>query len=176
MTVADDGPLLVRVQLRDHRRHEEARREAVLGEQAARTARDHLIVRTAWLYGLGGRHFVGAIQRQVDAGDLAPGIGEETEIGPRAAADLEDLSAIAEAGQIDRRLDRTIGAISRTLSDVVTVFDPDTVTDNSTLEPGKNSLPSTGIPYVIVNGQVVVDDSVVQRIDAGVAIRNAITE
>ena len=43
-------------------------------------------------------------------------------------------------------------------------------------EIGKNSIPSTGIPYVIVNGTVVVDDSKVQRVAPGVAIRNAIVE
>ena len=58
----------------------------------------------------------------------------------------------------------------------ITIFDPETVTDNATPKIGENSLPSTGIPYVIVNGQVVVDDSVVQRVDAGVAIRNAVIE
>ncbi len=58
----------------------------------------------------------------------------------------------------------------------ITIFDPETVTNNSSSKAGENSLPSTGIPYVIVNGQVVVDDSVVQRIDAGVAIRNPIVE
>ncbi len=36
----------------------------------------------------------------------------------------------------------------------ITVFDPDTVTDNSTMRDG--GLPSTGIPYVLVNGTVVV--------------------
>ncbi|NDR56668.1 amidohydrolase family protein [Aliiruegeria sabulilitoris] len=56
----------------------------------------------------------------------------------------------------------------------ITIFDPETVTDNSTPKIGENSLPSTGIPYVVVNGQVVVDDSVVQNIPAGVAIRNAL--
>lgn len=54
----------------------------------------------------------------------------------------------------------------------ITIFDPETVTDNSTPEIGKNSLPSTGIPYVIVNGTIVVDDSEVQRVTPGVAIRN----
>ena len=58
----------------------------------------------------------------------------------------------------------------------ITIFDPETVTDNATPKIGENSLPSTGIPYVIVNGQVVVDDSVVQRVDAGVAIRNPIAK
>ena len=58
----------------------------------------------------------------------------------------------------------------------ITIFDPDRVTENSSPTVGENSLPSTGIPYVIVNGQVVVDNSVVQRVPAGVAIRNAIQE
>ena len=40
----------------------------------------------------------------------------------------------------------------------ITVFDPDTVTDNSTMKDG--GLPSTGIPFVVVNGTVVIKDSV----------------
>ena len=58
----------------------------------------------------------------------------------------------------------------------ITIFNPATVTENSGPEAGKNSLPSTGIPYVIVNGTVVVDDSKVQRVAPGVAIRNPIIE
>lgn len=58
----------------------------------------------------------------------------------------------------------------------ITLFDPETVTDNASWEEGKNTLPSTGIPYVIVNGVVVVDNSVVQRVRPGVAIRNLIGE
>ena len=58
----------------------------------------------------------------------------------------------------------------------ITIFDPKTVTDNATATIGENSLPSTGIPFVIVNGQVVVDDSVVQNIPAGVAIRAPIRD
>ena len=41
---------------------------------------------------------------------------------------------------------------------------------------GENSLPSTGIPYVIVNGTVVVDNSKVKKVFPGVAIRNAIVK
>jgi hypothetical protein len=39
----------------------------------------------------------------------------------------------------------------------ITIFDPDTVQDNATMKDG--GLPSTGIPYVLVNGTIVVRDS-----------------
>jgi len=45
----------------------------------------------------------------------------------------------------------------------ITIFDPETVTDNSTLDAGKNALPSTGIPHVVVNGTIVVKDSKVLK-------------
>ena len=52
----------------------------------------------------------------------------------------------------------------------ITIFDPKTVTDNSTYEKG--TLPSTGIPHVIVNGIVVMKDSEpLKRFDAGQPIR-----
>jgi len=55
----------------------------------------------------------------------------------------------------------------------ITVFDPDTVKDNSVLDQGKNSLPPTGIPYVVVNGTVVVKDSkVLKGVYPGQPIRN----
>jgi len=39
------------------------------GERAARNAAEVLILRTAWLYGRGGEHFVSAIRRQIDNGN-----------------------------------------------------------------------------------------------------------
>jgi N-acyl-D-aspartate/D-glutamate deacylase len=39
----------------------------------------------------------------------------------------------------------------------ITIFDPKTVQENATMKDG--GLPSTGIPYVLVNGTVVVRDS-----------------
>jgi N-acyl-D-glutamate deacylase len=54
----------------------------------------------------------------------------------------------------------------------LTIFDPETVIDNSTMKDG--GLPSTGIPYVIVNGTVVVKDSeVLQGVYPGRAIRTS---
>ncbi len=43
-------------------------RSKLLGEELARRASEHLIVRTAWLFGHGGRNFVEAILRQLDSG------------------------------------------------------------------------------------------------------------
>jgi len=57
----------------------------------------------------------------------------------------------------------------------ITVFNPDTVKQNAT--PANGGLPSTGIPYVIVNGTVVVKDSKVQKdVYPGQPIRNAVID
>lgn len=54
----------------------------------------------------------------------------------------------------------------------ITMFDPETVTDNGTYLVGENGLPSTGIPYVLVNGVIMVRDSVVtEGVFPGQAIR-----
>ena len=54
----------------------------------------------------------------------------------------------------------------------ITIFDPEKVTDNATYEKG--TLPSTGIPYVVVNGTIVVKDSkVLKGVNPGQPIRYA---
>lgn len=67
---------------------------------------------------------------------------------------------------------KTRGRIQENMTADITIFNPETVTDNSSFEEGKNTLPSTGIPYVIVNGTMVVKDSEVTDARPGVAIRN----
>ena len=55
----------------------------------------------------------------------------------------------------------------------ITIFDPDTVTDNSSMKA--NALPSSGIPYVVVNGTIVVKDSkVLKGVYPGKAIRASV--
>lgn len=59
----------------------------------------------------------------------------------------------------------------------ITIFDPATVTDNSDYPVGKGALPPTGIPYVMVNGTIVVKDSkVLKDVYPGQPIRNAILQ
>ena len=59
----------------------------------------------------------------------------------------------------------------------ITIFDPETVTDNAGYKIGSNGLPSTGIPYVLVNGVIMVKDSKVQEgIYPGQPIRYPIEE
>ena len=60
----------------------------------------------------------------------------------------------------------------------ITIFNPETVTDNATYSNGENGLASTGIPHVIVNGQFVVRDSNTsdKRPTAGQPIRYPVEE
>ena len=59
----------------------------------------------------------------------------------------------------------------------ITIFDPEKVTDNATYVIGSNGLPSTGIPFVLVNGTVVVRDSeVVDGVFPGRPIRYPVEE
>jgi len=59
----------------------------------------------------------------------------------------------------------------------ITILDAETVTDNSSLGAGKSSVPSTGIPYVVVNGTIVVKDSkVLKGVYPGQPIRLPVVE
>ncbi len=54
----------------------------------------------------------------------------------------------------------------------ITIFNPNTITDNATYKVGENGRPSTGIPYVLVNGTIMVNDSkIVEGKYPGQAIR-----
>ena len=75
-----------------------------------------------------------------------------------------------------RRLERLVPAMAakgriRVGADAdLTVFDPATVIDRATYEDA--SLPSAGIPYVVIGGQVAVDGGQVTAARAGRAIRS----
>lgn len=58
----------------------------------------------------------------------------------------------------------------------LTLFDPKTITDNSTFKAGEHGIPTTGIPYVVVNGVLVVKDSEVLPVKPGQPIRFPVEE
>jgi len=57
----------------------------------------------------------------------------------------------------------------------ITIFNPETVTDNATYKSKEQGVPSTGIPYVIVGGKVVVENSEFKKVWAGQPIRYPVT-
>jgi hypothetical protein len=71
---------------------------------------------------------------------------------------------------------KTKGRIQEGMDADIVVFDPDTVRDNSTYAPGMGAIPSTGIPYVLVNGVIVVKDSEVLKVFPGKPIRFPVQE
>lgn len=62
------------------------------------------------------------------------------------------------------------------VADIV-IFDAENVTEHATFKAGTNGLPSTGIPYVLVNGTTVVKDSkVLKDVFPGQPIRFPVEE
>ena len=53
----------------------------------------------------------------------------------------------------------------------ITIFNPETITENSGFKVGEHGIPTTGIPYVLVNGTIVVKDSEVLPVKPGQEIR-----
>jgi len=71
---------------------------------------------------------------------------------------------------------KTKGRIQEGMDADIVVFAPETVRDNSTYQPGMGAIPSTGIPYVLVNGVMVVKDSEVLKVFPGKPIRFPVQE
>jgi len=53
----------------------------------------------------------------------------------------------------------------------ITIFDPKAITDNSGFKVGEHGIPTTGIPYVVVNGTIVVKENEVLPVKPGQEIR-----
>ena len=60
----------------------------------------------------------------------------------------------------------------------ITIFDPDTIAETSSMKAGERGSYTAGIPYVIVSGQVIIDQGVANtKLRAGQPIRyDVITE
>jgi len=53
----------------------------------------------------------------------------------------------------------------------ITIFNPITIKENSSFKVGEHGIPTTGIPYVLVSGVIVVKNSEVLPVKAGKEIR-----
>jgi len=53
----------------------------------------------------------------------------------------------------------------------ITIFNPNTIKENSGFKVGQHGTPTTGIPYVIINGVTVVKNNEVLPVKAGQEIR-----
>ena len=71
---------------------------------------------------------------------------------------------------------KTKGRMQEGMDADIVIFDPETVTDNSTYAVGMGAIPSTGIPYVLVNGVIVVKESEVLKVFPGKPIRFPVEE
>jgi dTDP-4-dehydrorhamnose reductase len=79
-------------------------RSKLLGEECARAATNHLIIRTAWLFGIGGGNFVETIRGQIEAGVGTLRVVDDQRgcptYGDDLAAALLDLLDVAARGVV----------------------------------------------------------------------------
>jgi len=97
-------------------------------------------------------------------------IARENNIPLMQAVAMTSYNYAKPLGEMGLKAMQVRGRMQEGMVADITIFDPETVTDNSTY--AKGTLPSTGIPCVIVNGIVVMKDSEpLKRFDAGQPIR-----
>jgi hypothetical protein len=97
-------------------------------------------------------------------------VARENNIPLMQAVAMSSYNYAKPLGDMGLKAMQVRGRIHKGMVADITIFDPKTVTDNATY--AKGTLPSTGIPHVIVNGIVVMKDSEpLKRFDAGQPIR-----
>ncbi len=97
-------------------------------------------------------------------------LARENNIPLMQAVSMTSYNYAKPLGDMGLKAMQVRGRMQKGMVADITMFDPKTVTDNATYEHGTR--PSTGIPYVIVNGIIVMKDSKpIKRFDAGQPIR-----
>ena len=97
-------------------------------------------------------------------------IARENNIPLMQAVAMTSYNYAKPLGDLGLKSMQVRGRMQKDMVADITLFDPETVTDNATYEKG--TLPSTGIPFVIVNGIVVMKDSEpLKAFNAGQPIR-----
>jgi hypothetical protein len=102
-------------------------------------------------------------------------LARENNIPLMQAVSMTSYNYAKPLGDMGLKAMQLRGRIQKGMVADITMFDPETVTDNSTF--AKGTLPSTGIPHVIVSGIIVMKDSEpIKRFDAGKPIRFEVQE
>jgi len=97
-------------------------------------------------------------------------VARENNIPLMQAVSMTSYNYARPLGEMGLKAMQVRGRMQEGMVADITIFDPETVQDNSTY--AKGTLPSTGIPHAIVNGIIVMRDSEpIKRFDAGQPIR-----
>jgi len=96
-------------------------------------------------------------------------IGRENDIPLMQILSILSYNAAHHLGRTGLKAMQERGRIQEGMVADIVVFDPETVTDNSTYDQG--AIPSTGFKAVIVNGEVTVRDDELLEVFAGQPIR-----
>ena len=102
-------------------------------------------------------------------------LARENNIPLMQAVSMTSYNYAKPLGEMGLKAMQVRGRMQEGMVADITIFNPETVTDNSTY--AKGTIPSTGIPHVIVNGIIVMRDSEpIKRFDAGQPIRFDVQE
>lgn len=97
-------------------------------------------------------------------------LARENDIPLMQAVSMTSYNYAKPLGEMGLKAMKVRGRLQEGMVADITMFDPKSVTDNATF--AKGTMPSTGIPHVIVNGIIVMKDSEpIKRFDAGQPIR-----
>jgi len=97
-------------------------------------------------------------------------LARENNVALMQAVSMTSYNYAKPLGDMGLKAMQERGRMQKGMVADITIFDPATVTDNATF--AKGTLPSSGIPHVIVNGIIVMKDSEpLKRFDAGQPIR-----
>lgn len=96
------------------------------------------------------------------------------EAGEEGLLDLEEAVAkmtVMPARRLEERAPAFArkGGLQEEMDADITVFDPETVIDRSTYTDA--TIPAEGIPYVVVGGEVVVDQGALTEVRPGEGVR-----
>ena len=97
-------------------------------------------------------------------------LGRENNIPLMQIVAMTSYNSANPLGKMGLKAMQVRGRMQEGMVADITIFDPETIRDNSTFEKG--TIPSSGIPYVIVNGVIIMKDSdPIPGVNPGQAIR-----